>query len=161
VLGFQLLLGRTHSPEKSGGINEAVLSYELWVRRFGGKRDVLGRTIRISGTPFVVVGVMPSAPHDISIGWGDVWRPLHWYDMQKTRANSYRARYLRVLGRLKPGVTMAQAQARMDVLQHRLEQEVTSVAKGYAVRVESLETALVGRFRTRCWLYLWPLALYS
>jgi putative ABC transport system permease protein len=147
VLGFEPLFGRTHDAEKPGGVNDAVLSHELWMRRFGGNRDVLGKTIRISGASFVIVGVMPAAPHDLGIGWGDVWTPIHWYNMQYNRATSYRARYLRVLGRLKPGLTMTQAQGRMDVLQNQLWREATSVAKGYAVRVESLDDALVGRFR--------------
>ncbi|HUA58735.1 MAG TPA: ABC transporter permease [Verrucomicrobiae bacterium] len=147
VLGLQPLFGRTFGEEKAGGTNEAVLSHELWSRRFAANRDVIGTAIRISGAPFVVVGVMPPAPHDMAIGWGDVWTPIHWYNLQQNRATSYRARYLRVLGRLKPAVSMAQAQSRMDVLQRRLEQEATSVAAGYSARVESLETALSGRFR--------------
>ena len=76
-----------------------------------------------------------------------MWTPIHWYNMQYNRATSYRARYLRILGRLKPGLTITQAKGRMDVLQNQLWQEATSVAKGYAVRVESLDEALVGRFR--------------
>ena len=147
VLGFEPLFGRTHGAEQSGGVNDAVLSYELWMKRFSGDRNVLGKTIRISGASFLIVGVMPPAPHDQAIGWDDVWTPIHWYNMQYNRATSYRARYLRVLGRLRPGLTMAQAQNRMDVLQHQLEEEATSVAKGYAVHVESLQDALVGRFR--------------
>ena len=147
VLGFQPLFGRTHGEEKSGGVNEAVLSHELWQKRFGASGDVIGTTIRISGASFVIVGVMPPAPHDVAIGWGDIWTPIHWYNLQQNRATSYRARYLRVLGRLKPGVSMTQAQSRMDILQRQLEQEATSVAAGYSVRVESLENALVGRFR--------------
>jgi putative ABC transport system permease protein len=148
VLGFQTLFGRTHGEENTGGANEAVLSYELWQRRFGSSRDVIGRTIRIAGAPFVVVGVMPPGPRDLSIGWGDVWTPIHWYNMQQNRATGYRARYLRVLGRLKPGVSMAQAQSGMDTLQLQLEREATSVAAGYSVKVVSLDEALVGRFRT-------------
>jgi putative ABC transport system permease protein len=147
VLGLQPLLGRAHGEEKSGGVNEAVLSSEIWRRRFASDPQVLGKTIRISGVPYVVVGVMPSAPHNLRIGWGNVWTPIHWYNLESNRAASYRARYLRVLARLKPNVTMAQAQGRMDALQHQLEREATSVAKGYAVRVESLQDALVGKFR--------------
>jgi predicted permease len=147
VLGFEPLFGRTHGPEQPGGVNNAVLNHELWTRRFAANRDALGKAIRIPGASFVIVGVMPPAPHDLGIAWGDVWTPIHWYNMQYNRATSYRARYLRVLGRLKPGLTMAQAQGRMDLLQNQLWQEATSVTKGYAVRVESLEDALVGRFR--------------
>ena len=59
VLGLQPLLGRGHGEETGGGVNEAVLSSELWRRRFGSDPNVLGKTIRISGVPFIVVGVMP------------------------------------------------------------------------------------------------------
>jgi putative ABC transport system permease protein len=120
----------------------------LWQRRFGSSRDVIGQTIRIARAPFVVVGVIPPGPRDLSIGWGDVWTPIHWYNMQQNRATGYRARYLRVLGRVKPGVTLAQAQSRMDLLQSQLEQEASSVAAGYSAKVVSLDEALVGRFRT-------------
>ena len=119
VLGFEPLFGRTHAAERAGGVNDAVLSYELWMRRFGGNRDVLGKTIRISGASFSIVGVMPPAPHDLGIGWGDVWTPIHWYNMQYNRATSYRARYLRVLGRLKPGLTMAQAHLTGNTITNR------------------------------------------
>jgi putative ABC transport system permease protein len=140
------LLGRTHGDEKSGA-KDAVLSNELWKRRFNASSDALGKTIHMSGAQSVIVGVMPSVPRDISIEWGDVWTPMHFYNMRANRASSYRARYLRVLGRIKPGVSLRQAREQMTVLQERLVRETTSVAAGYAVRVESLENALVGRFR--------------
>lgn len=154
VLGYRPLFGRTYVEEQAGAVNEAVLSYELWHRRFNGRRDVLGSTLRVSGTAFVIVGVMPPAPHDISIGWGDLWTPLHWYNMQRNRATSYRDRYLRVIGRLKPGVSMDQAKGRMEALQQQLAREATSVAAGFSVRLESLDHALVGRFR-RVLMFLW------
>jgi predicted permease len=151
-LGVAPSLGRIYEDEKAGGVNEAVLSRELWVHHFGGSSDVLGKTIRISGTPFIVVGVMPALPRDLSIGIGDVWTPLHRYDIQKRRAASFRARYLRVIGRLKPDLSLQQAQSRMSVLQAQLAAEPGSVAKGYSVVVESLRDAMVGRLKTVLWL---------
>lgn len=154
VLGYRPLLGRTFAEEKAGGANEAVLSYELWRRRFNARPDILGSTVHISGSAFAIVGVMPPAPHDISIGWGDIWTPLHWYNMEHNRATSYRSRYLRVFGRLKSGISMDQARIRMEILQQQLARETTSVAAGYSVRLESLDHALAGRFRSVL-LLLW------
>jgi len=147
ALRLQPAVGRVYAEERAGGANEAVLSHELWRRLFGGEPTVLGRTVRISGASFTIVGVMPPAPKDISIGIGDIWTPLHRYDVKNLRATSYRARYLRVVGRLKPGTTVDQAQAQMTLLQKRLEEEAASVAKGYSVRVKSLKEAMTGRLK--------------
>jgi putative ABC transport system permease protein len=146
ALGWSPAIGRTHGEEKAG-VNEAVLSHDLWMRLFQGDRNVLGKSIRISGASFVVVGVMPPIHKDISLGLGDVWTPVHRYDIAKRRLTSYRSRYFRVIGRLKKGVTIAQAQTQMTALQQQLALETTSVAKGYNVRVETLEDGTSGAIR--------------
>jgi predicted permease len=148
ALGIAPRLGRTYREEqrRQGG-GEAVISHELWRRRYGSDPGVLGRVIRIRGTPTTIVGVMPPIPVALSIGWGDVWTCLYRYDIQQQRATSYRSRYLTVIGRLAPGVTIEQATTRMEALQRQLWTEPTSVADGFDVRVQPLADVLTGGVR--------------
>jgi putative ABC transport system permease protein len=91
--------------------------------------------------------VLPATTLNLSLGWGDVWTCLYRYDIQQQRATSYRARYLSIVGRLKPGISLAQARLRMTTLQHQLWREPTSVASGYEVRVQPVADVLIGRAR--------------
>jgi putative ABC transport system permease protein len=147
ALGWQPVLGRTYREEDPAGVNEAVLSHRLWVRAFHGDPDVLGKTVRVSGTPFTVVGVMPPAHDDPAIGLGDIWTPLHRYNIQVRRASSFRERYLGVVGRLKSGIGLGKAQDEMSALQSQLANESTSVAKGFVVRLELLTEVAARRAR--------------
>jgi putative ABC transport system permease protein len=76
ALGLSPRLGRVYAEERAGSVNEAVLSNELWLRRFGGETAVLGKSVQISGTTYTIVGVMPPTPKDVSIGIGDTTAPL-------------------------------------------------------------------------------------
>jgi predicted permease len=148
VLGVQPLIGRTYKEEQSkGGGSEAVISYDLWKRRYNGDPAVIGRPIRVRGTSATVVGVMPRVALNLSVGWGDVWTCLYRYNIQEQRATSYRARYLSIIGRLKPGLSIEQARVRMTTLQHQLWREPTSVAAGYDVRLVSIGDTVTGRVR--------------
>jgi predicted permease len=115
---------------------------------------VLGRTVRVHGTPLTIVGVMPPVRAGMLIGWGDLWSPLRRYDIRQQRATQYRSRYLSVVARLRPGVTLAQSRGRMTTLQHHLAQEATSVAQGFEARVDAIETTLVGGMRPVLFLVL-------
>jgi putative ABC transport system permease protein len=148
VLGVHPLIGTTYKEEqrKEGGA-EAVISYDLWQRRYGGDPAVLGKAIRVRGTSTTIVGVLPPADLNLSLGWGDVWTCLYRYDIKQQRATSYRARYLSVVGRLRPGLTLEQANLRMMTLQHQLWREPSSVAVGYEVRLQPIATVLTGGAR--------------
>jgi putative ABC transport system permease protein len=148
ALGLSPLIGRSYKDEqnKAGG-SEAVISHDLWERRYHGDPAILGKAIRVRGTTTTIVGVLPPASLDLSVGWGDVWTCLYRYNVQQQRATSYRARYLSVVGRLKPGMSLEQARARMTTLQHQLWREPASVAAGYEVRLQSIADALTGRVR--------------
>lgn len=154
TLGVSPAIGRIYADEKAGGVNEAVISNDLWLRSFGSSRSILGRSIRLNGNPYVVVGVMPALPRDITIGLGDIWTPLHRYDVQSRRATSFRARYLRVVARLKAELTVSQAQAYMTILQNQLAEEPGGIAKGYSAVVVSLQNAMVGRLEPVLWTLL-------
>jgi putative ABC transport system permease protein len=149
VMGIEPALGRTFVEEQTpNGGSEAVLSHEFWQRRYGGDASVLGKTVRIRGNAVTVVGVMPPVSANLALGWGDAWTCWYRYDLAQQRATSYRARYLTVVGRLRPGTSLERARERMTALQHRLWEEATSVAEGYEVRLESLPEVFLGRQRT-------------
>jgi putative ABC transport system permease protein len=148
ALGVSPLIGRTYREEQNPqGGSEAVISYELWRRRYHGDPSVIGRPIRIRGTATTIVGVMPPLPRAVSVGWGDVWTCLYRYNIQQQRATGYRSRYLTVVGRLAPGVSREQATTRMEALQRQLWTEPTSVAEGFDVRLQPITDVLMGGVR--------------
>jgi hypothetical protein len=105
-------MGRAFDEDPNQADREVVLSHRLWQRRFGGDPNIVGKTIRFNATSTtdrVVVGVMPETPFaDIELGWGDVWARMN-VSAEAFRTTPARARYMRVIGRLKPGVTVEQA----------------------------------------------------
>jgi putative ABC transport system permease protein len=117
VLGVPPLVGRTFLPEEEqpGKNNVTVLSYSLWQSRFGGKRDLVGKSIRLDGAPYTVVGIMPPGFQHPPLT--QLWTPL---TVVKEATNDRAYRYLRVMARLKPGVSIQQAQAEMNTIARRL-----------------------------------------
>ncbi|HET9985917.1 MAG TPA: ABC transporter permease [Longimicrobiales bacterium] len=125
VLGVRPALGRFFLPEEAGaagGHPVVVLGWGLWQRAFGGARDVIGRTVRLSGVPLTVVGVAPPGFRGSVRGLAlEVWVP---FSADRTlldfgpdeRGN----RGLFVTARMRPGVTVAEAQARLDLLARQL-----------------------------------------
>ena len=125
VLGIQPFLGRTFLPEEEvgGKDHEVVLSYGLWQRRYGADRALVGKTIKVDGQDFTVVGVMPREFHwEFWSGHRQLWVPVGYTEGDKVRgSNSFIA-----FARLKPGVTVAQARAEMAGLGTRLSQQYPS-----------------------------------
>jgi predicted permease len=118
VLGIQPMLGRGFLPgeDQAGHELEAVLSYGFWQRKFGGTRDIIGKTLTLNGQSYTIVGVMPRGFGYPSYG-DEVWVPLV---VPKTNRgdNNYRA-----IGRLKAGVTLAHARADLSTIARRLATE--------------------------------------
>jgi predicted permease len=125
VLGVQPFLGRTFLPEEEvgGKDHEVVLSYGLWQRRYGADRALVGKTIKVDGQDFTVVGVMPREFHwEFWSGHRQLWVPVGYTEGDKVRgSNSFIA-----FARLKPGVTVAQARAEMAGLGTGLSQQYPS-----------------------------------
>src|SRR2546428_5560904 len=122
LLGEQPLLGRTLQSEdyQPGKDHVLVLSHKLWQRAFGGDPNIIGRNITLSGESYAVVGVMPPQ-FQFPPFWStraEMWAPL---DL-RPRATARGGNSLRVFARLKPGVTLRQAQAVIDALNQRLAQ---------------------------------------
>ena len=134
------ILGRTFTDEETlpGRFRVAVLSHSMWQSRFGSDRNVSGRTIQVNGAAYTIIGVMPagfSYPDR-----AELWRPLP-IDPAKLDPGPH---YLNVVGRLKPGVTLAQAQADMSTIAARLSQQYKEKNAGHGVKLESLTNVVVG-----------------
>ncbi|MCI0486525.1 MAG: ABC transporter permease [Blastocatellia bacterium] len=143
VFGVQPLLGRTflQGEDRRDAEPVVVLSYNLWQRRFGGDASIVGKAIRLDGTPYSVIGIMPagfSFPEDI-----EVWRPLGWDPTQHSR----NARFFDVVARLKPDVTIERAQAEMTALARRFEKEYPQSNTDWGVTLVGLHDQIVGRVR--------------
>lgn len=107
ILGIPPLLGHTFQPgdDRPGHDDKTVLSYGLWQQRFGGDRQIVGKTLQIDGRPVTVIGVMPQS-FRVAGSKAEIWIPL-----PITRAPGWgKGRDLTVVARLKPGVTLAEAQ---------------------------------------------------
>jgi predicted permease len=120
LLGAAPLLGRTFTPEEEqpGKNHVVVLSYRLWQSHFGGDRRVVGKTVTLDGAAYTAIGVMP--PGVEHPGNTEVWTPL---TPLPEAANDRSYRYLRVIARLKTGVTIERAQTEMNDIAGRLALE--------------------------------------
>lgn len=137
MLGVVPALGRPFLPEeeKPGANKVALLSNGLWQRQFGGDQSIVNQTIQLNGGSYTVVGVMP--PGFQFTGARELWVPFV-IDPQKEPWRADRTnRNLYVFGRLKPGVTLDQANSDMDILAQRLEQQFPQSNTGWRVRMNT------------------------
>jgi len=134
VFGVSPALGRAFQLNEGAPGHEqvVVISHALWMRRFGGNAGALGRSMEIDGKPYTIIGVMP--PGFSVFGTSrqyDLWIPFAWNRAQLRRD----AHSVIVFGRLKPGVTVAQAGAEMRTLLRRQQQEYPDEDQGIGIRV--------------------------
>jgi predicted permease len=114
VLGVQPALGRTFTEEEDArGARVAVISYGLWQRRFGGAANTIGRTVILNDNPHDIIGVMPRGFYFLPAADVDVWMPTSF---SPERLQQWAWHDELIVARLKPGVTIAQAQASMAAL---------------------------------------------
>ena len=157
ILGAQALLGRAFLPEEDepGKPPTAVLSHGLWQRRFGGDPNVIGQALTLNGQGYTVVGVMPA---DFSLGYevmptvGAVQQPdlLLPLPMSAERLASQGDENYNLLARLKPGATVAQAQAELDLAVRRLEQQFPDQyppSRRFSLSIRPLLEQVVGDVR--------------
>jgi len=145
VFGAQAELGRTFAPDEEQGAKDrvVVLSHSFWISSFGGDPRILGRTLLMDGEPHNVIGVMPA---DFSSPFPDVRLWVPW----PVRAQSIALRsdrFMRVVARLKPGVTIERAQADMDTITRRLSQTYREDA-GVTAYLVPAERQITGSVRT-------------
>ena len=140
VVGVSPLLGRTFSPgdDKTGGTRVAVVSQKLWNQRFGADPNIVNQTITLNDQTYTVIGVMPSLELV-----SDVLLPIDLPgEVRKVGKHGNE-----VLGRLKPEVTLGQAQAELENISRQLEQEYPNNNVGHGVQAVSLHEAVVGDVR--------------
>lgn len=147
VLGVQPLLGRsfTNEEDRPGANKVALLSYQLWQSRYGAIHDIVNRTILLNGEKYTVIGVMPSSFQFLEKEVR-LWVPLALDQEDMANRGGH---YLTVVARLKPGVSMSQAQADMSTLMTHIAKDhpnETFEGKLGAV-VVSLRDQLVGDSR--------------
>jgi predicted permease len=128
LLGVRMALGRSFAPEETAipdAYPVAVLSHDLWRSAFGSDPGVLGREMRLNGTPFTVVGVAPRAFRGVEVGEApDLWIPLMMESVTRPGfpgLNDGLWRLFQVLGRLRPEVSAGAAQAELTALSTRIE----------------------------------------
>ena len=151
LLDVKPLQGRIFYPDdgKQGAPPVVILSENLWRGALGADPKILGSSITLDKRPFTVVGIMPAAFRSPFINNAqDVWIPL----VQDPLFGSWMARrgghWLPVFGRLKPGVSLAQAQAEMDTISERLASEFPAENKGWTVHLVPMQKEIVGDVRT-------------
>ncbi|HEV2487099.1 MAG TPA: ABC transporter permease [Terracidiphilus sp.] len=144
TLSVQPMLGRVLLPEENqpARSNVVVLSHRLWQEHFGSNPDVVGHDITMNGQNFLVAGVMP--PNFRFPDFAQMWTPMAWTDAQRAVRGEHH--YL-VIGRLKPGVDVAQAQAEMNTISSRLEQLYPADDKGWGAVVIPLHDDMVSDVR--------------
>ena len=143
LLGVAPALGRAFGEGGAG--NEVVLSHALWTRRFGADPEIVGQPLTLDGRSYVVSAVMPRGfrfPPFWATG-AELWVPLVFGPEQLRSHDGF----LRVFGRLRPGATLAQARAEMDVVARRLAAEWPRTNAAAAVTVEPLQEPVVSRSR--------------
>jgi putative ABC transport system permease protein len=121
VMGVSPAIGRSFSADEDrpGTATVVVLSHRLWLRRFGASAAVIGRPLRMNGVVYQVIGVMP-ASFDLTTDSEELWTPIAFTDVQKATHDEH---YLSIYGRLKPGITRQQVQARLDAIAMRLRHD--------------------------------------
>jgi putative ABC transport system permease protein len=144
ALGISPQIGRLFRAEEDWPQRSrvALISYDLWQGRFGGDSNVLGRTITLDGRKHRIIGVMPRGFRFLS-PLISCWTPIGL----DPNARWQEGRYLRVLARLKPGVSVAAAQADLHALTQRMAQENPQMEKGWGVVVQPIREQYVGKGR--------------
>jgi putative ABC transport system permease protein len=136
ALGVRAQLGRTFQPgeDEAGRAEVAVLGHNFWQKRFGGDPAVVGKQILLDDKPFTVIGVMP-AGFDFPYNGGELWTPLVFDPKMK---QDHSGHYLRALGLLKPGVTLAQVDADLEQMAKHIEPQFPDGEAGHSANAVAL-----------------------
>ncbi len=144
TLGVQPALGRVFLPEEDqpGHSNVVVLSHRLWQEHFGSNPGIVGQNIRMDGQSYLVAGVMPASFRFPD--FAQMWTPMAWTDQEKAVRGEHHSV---VIARLKPGMDLKQAQAEMNTISSRLEQQYPEDDKGWGALVVPLHDDMVSDVR--------------
>jgi len=147
TLGVAPVLGRDFYPGED--LPEAsralLLSYAAWQKRYGGRRDVLGQTVELDGTPNVIIGVLPADFHFAPAEPAEFWAPLHASGSCETRRSCHD---LYGVARLKDGVSFAAALADVTLIAQQLEQQYPDSNRGQGAALAPLTQVIAGDVRS-------------
>ncbi len=147
LLGVKPVIGRAFRPEEDqvGAAPVVLISSGMWKRKFGSSPDVLGKSMTLNGTAYTLVGVVPADFHYASGNFhpSDVYVPIgQWNDPNFRDRKTHMG--MNAVGRLKPGVSFAQAKADMEVLGRHLAAEYPEADKGSGITLIPLKQDVVG-----------------
>jgi putative ABC transport system permease protein len=161
MLGTEAALGRVYTKDEAepGRDDVIVISHGLWQRRFGGASDIIGKKISLNGQSVTILGVMPQG-----FKWfmkegsrtgksAEMWTPAKFEAYMNTPSKG-RGRFITVAGRLKPGVTVEQAQSEMSTIASRLEQQHAQFNTNMGVRIVPVREQLAGEIKTALYVLL-------
>jgi len=158
VWGVAPAIGRTFAPneERFHGTNAVVISDRFWRRRFGGTLEAIGRRLRLDGYPYTIIGIMPPSflfperdvdlfiPSPVDFPLSQTNRELTWYTC---------------VGRMRPGVGIAQARADLATVQGQLGQEFPKTDKDLAIRIAPQKEIQIGGIRRSLWILFGSVSL--
>jgi putative ABC transport system permease protein len=154
VLGVKPLIGRVFTEEEDEkGVRVILISYGLWQRRYGGSPDVVGRKITVNDNPYVVVGVMPREFYFLPARDIDIWMPASFPAWMRRNFSWHNAL---VVARLKPGVTLENAQESMAALSRQVT--ANDFRGPHPVVVKPLRGEMAGKTQTALVVLLWASA---
>lgn len=151
LLSAKPLAGRTLLPEdgKKGAAPVAVVSESLWRNRFGSNPALIGQTVNLDMRAFTVVGILPTSfRYPDGAPRQDVWISVTQDPLFGPRLSEPGSRVLTGVGRLKPGVSLAQAQAEMNTMAARLAKDFPTENSGLGIRVQSYRQFVVGNVKS-------------
>jgi predicted permease len=151
AMGIAPLAGRAFLPEdgKQGAMPVVILSENLWRDRFGAASRVIGTSVNLDMRSFTVIGIMPAAfRFPFLTSSEQIWIPLQQDPLFGPWMNNPNLRWLAVTARLRPGVSMANAQAEMDAISARLAAKFPAQDKGWRTKLIPLQEDLVGNAKT-------------
>ena len=145
AIGVRPILGRGFEPGEDSGRNAhavAVISYQLWKGHFNGDPQIIGKTQRLNGVVHTIVGVAPQGFYGTFVGWGmQFWVPTSMEEVFESggyKLEARDARWIEAFARLKPGVTLEQAQAETSSVAKRLEDDYPASNRGRSVKLWAL-----------------------
>lgn len=151
LLGVQPLHGRIFTSEETEQRQRLTLiSYSFWQAHFGGSFDAIGASIHLDGVPSRIIGILPA---NFRFGDEDVWEPYTLYPNWETLRGARGTGFWTVIGRLRPNVTIKQAEAEMNTIALRLDEQLPPSQRGQGISVVPLRDQMVGaRPRLALWM---------
>jgi putative ABC transport system permease protein len=142
IIGVRPFIGRNFraGEDTPSGEKVAILSYSMWRERYDADAKIIGKSIRVNGVPYSVVGVMPEGfafPNNDKI-----WVPLQTNPLEGKRGEG---QFVSTVGRLKPGVTLDQANADVGTIAKRLGSEYKESNEGFTANVQSFVDSYIGQ----------------